>query len=214
MRYRWSDHRSGRAQKRVLVIALVLYSLVGTAPLWLPTLPAILVSRILMGIAEAAIFSSAMATISDLFDGHRRARDFGLLNLVTGLAAVVFIAVSGTLGNDNWRTPFWLYALALLIAIAAALVLKRDPTRTQRVALPKVDWRRLLVPIIFTLVGGAVFYVPSRCCRSVSPTWELPRPQKSGPSARLPHSRQHSPRWRSPHCCGGYRACFSPSRWV
>lgn len=150
--------RVGR--KRVLVIALAVYALVGTAPLWLPSLPAILISRVFVGLAEAAIFAAAMATISDLFDGHRRARYFGLLNLVTGLAAVVFIAVSGALGNENWRAPFWLYAIAAPLALIALLTLERDRPRTEHVVLPRVEWRRLLAPILFTLIGGAVFYVP------------------------------------------------------
>ena len=150
--------RLGR--KRVLVVALAVYAVFGTAPLWLPTLQSILISRVGVGLAEAAIFAAAMATISDLFEGHRRARYFGLLNLVTGLAAVVFIAVSGALGNQNWRVPFWLYIIAAPLALVALLVLQRDPDRVDRVALPRVEWRRLLAPILFTLLGGAVFYVP------------------------------------------------------
>lgn len=150
--------RLGR--KRVLVIALFFYAIVGTAPLWLPSIPTILASRVLVGLAEAAIFSASLATISDISDGHRRARYFGLLTLVTGLAAVVFIAVSGVLGSTSWRTPFWLYVIALPIGILALLVLKPDPARAARIVLPKVEWRRLLPPILFTFVGGAIFYVP------------------------------------------------------
>lgn len=150
--------RMGR--KRVLISALFLYALVGTAPLWLPDIPTILASRVLLGLAEAAIFSTALATISDLFEGHRRARYFGLFTLVTGVVAVVFIAVSGALGSASWRTPFWLYAIALPIAVAALFVLDPDPKRSMHVALPTVEWRRILAPIFFTLIGGAVFYVP------------------------------------------------------
>lgn len=150
--------RLGR--KRVLVIALIFYAIAGTAPLWLPTIPSILASRVVVGLAEAAIFSAALATISDLSEGRRRARYFGLLTLVTGLAAVVFIAVSGALGSTSWRTPFWLYAIALPIALLALLLVKPDSPRAARTALPAVDWRPLLAPILFTLLGGAVFYVP------------------------------------------------------
>jgi len=150
--------RLGR--KRVLVVALLFYAIAGTAPLWLPTLPAILASRVLVGLAEAAIFAAALATVSDLFDGHRRARTFGLLTLVTGVAAVVFIAASGALGSANWRTPFWLYAIAIPIAVVALFVLKPDPAGGERAVLPRLEWRRILAPVLFTLLGGAVFYVP------------------------------------------------------
>src|SRR5215213_7300096 len=44
--------RLGR--KRLLVGALVAYAFVGTAPLWLPSLQLIVVSRILVGLTEAA----------------------------------------------------------------------------------------------------------------------------------------------------------------
>lgn len=150
--------RVGR--KRVLVVALACYAVLGTAPLWLPSLPTILASRVGVGLAESAIFSSSVAFLSDLFVGHRRARYFGLLNLVTGLAAVVFIALSGALGSGSWRAPFWLYLLAVPLALAALLALPRDAGRGPRAVLPPMPWRRLSAPILFTLIGGAVFYVP------------------------------------------------------
>lgn len=42
---------------RGLVVATALYALLGTAPLWLDSLGAIVISRVLVGIAEAAIIS-------------------------------------------------------------------------------------------------------------------------------------------------------------
>src|SRR3712207_4922103 len=51
--------RVGR--KRLLVGALVGYAFVGTAPLWLPSLQLIVASRVLLGLAEAAIMTCCTA---------------------------------------------------------------------------------------------------------------------------------------------------------
>lgn len=149
--------RVGR--KRVMVIGLLIYAIAGTAPLWLPTLQSILVSRIFVGLAEAGIFAAALAGISDLFEGRRRARYFGLLTLVTGVAAVVFIAASGALGSSSWRTPFWLYTVAVPIAVFAMIFLPRFEASQDTGKLPPMRWGAILRPIIFTFVGGAIFYV-------------------------------------------------------
>jgi len=54
--------RLGR--KRLLVGALVVYAVVGTAPLWLQSLQLIVVSRVLVGLTEAAIMTCCTPTTS------------------------------------------------------------------------------------------------------------------------------------------------------
>ncbi len=55
--------RLGR--KRLLVGALVAYAVVGTAPLWLPSLELIVASRVLVGLTEAAIMSCCTTLLAD-----------------------------------------------------------------------------------------------------------------------------------------------------
>lgn len=149
-------------RKRVMVVALLVYAAFGTAPLWLPNLESVLVSRIGVGLAEAAIFAGATAMVADLFTGNRRARYFGSLNIATGLSAVVFIAASGALGGSNWRVPFWLYLLALPLALLSATLLPSSGARVREV-LPKVQWRSLARPLAFTLAGGSFSTLRSQC---------------------------------------------------
>ena len=151
--------RLGR--KRLLVGALVVYAFAGTAPLWLPTLELIVASRVLVGLTEAAIMTCCTTLLGDYFQGNRRERYFGLQVVCTTVAATVFLAVGGVLGAQDWRAPFWLYAVSIPLAVLAALWLWQpgEPARDPAAALPRLPWRQLAGPVAVTLLGGLVFYV-------------------------------------------------------
>src|SRR3954465_13286705 len=110
--------RLGR--KRLLVVALVVYAIVGTAPLWLPSLELIVVSRGLVGLTEAAIMTCCTTLLADYFHGSQRERYFGLQVVFTTVAATIFFAVGGALGEQNWRAPLWVDGGPLPLAVAAA----------------------------------------------------------------------------------------------
>ncbi|MGY1738119.1 MFS transporter [Geodermatophilus sp. SYSU D00684] len=153
--------RVGR--KRLLVGALVAYAFVGTAPLWLPSLQLIVASRVLLGLTEAAIMTCCTTLLADYFHGSQRERYFGLQVVFTTVAATVFLGVGGALGAADWRTPFWLYAVSLPLALAAAKLIWQPAPQaqaaTRAVKLPALPWRRLAAPIGVSLLGGLVFYV-------------------------------------------------------
>lgn len=104
--------RLGR--KPLLLGAMLLYSLCGLLPLWLESLPAIVLSRAGIGIAEAAIMTCCTTLMGDYYSGARRERLFALQMVATSLSATLFMAVGGLLGENDWRTPFTLYAVGLL----------------------------------------------------------------------------------------------------
>ena len=153
--------RLGR--KRLLVGALVVYAIVGTAPLWLPSLELIVVSRVLVGLTEAAIMTCCTTLLADYFHGRQRERYFGLQVVFTTVAATVFFALGGALGAQNWRTPFWLYAVSLPLALLAARYIWQPAPQAQAAArtekLPPLPWRQLAAPVGVTLLGGLIFYV-------------------------------------------------------
>jgi len=73
----------------------------------------------------------------------------------------VFLALGGILGAQDWRLPFWLYAVSLPLAGLAARWLWQPTGQATApgTALPRLPWRRLAGPIAVTLLGGLVFYV-------------------------------------------------------
>ncbi|ANJ27135.1 MFS transporter [Agromyces aureus] len=167
--------RLGR--KPLLVTAMIAYALVGTAPAWLEALPAILVSRVLVGICEAAIMTVCTTLIVDYFhEKRRRDRYLGLQTVVTTLAATAFIVLGGALGVGGWHTPFWVYAISLVVA-AFMIVSLWEPTPAEAgevapaasgavasdsvnvAAKVKVPWARIGVPLLVTLFGGLTFYL-------------------------------------------------------
>jgi MFS family permease len=148
-------------RKRLLIIAMVVYAVAGTAPLYLQSLGAIIGSRVVVGVCEAAIMTCCTTLIADYWSGPQRSRYLGLQTLVATLSATVFLALGGGLGSAGWRIPFWLYAAALLIAVPMTRLLwrpNRPTTEPGPRKLPPVPWRQLLVPCLVTLVGGVVFY--------------------------------------------------------
>src|SRR4051795_4765672 len=103
--------RLGR--KRLLVGALVVYAVVGTAPLWLPSLQLIVISRVLVGLTEAAIMTCCTTLLADYFHGSQRDRYFGLQAVFTTIAATIFFGIGGALGAQNWRGPLLPVAVGL-----------------------------------------------------------------------------------------------------
>ncbi|WP_103347654.1 MFS transporter [Amycolatopsis sp. CA-128772] len=155
---------AGRVADRVgrtglLTVALVLYAIVGTAPLYLSSLTLILASRVLVGLAEAAIMTCCTALLADYFHGRARERMLGLQVVTTTMAATVFIAVGGVLVAASWRTPFWLYFVSIPLALLAPVVLWKPVAGRRVEQLPRLPWRSFARPVGVTLAGGVLFYV-------------------------------------------------------
>ena len=149
-------------RKRLLIGALVAYSVFGTAPLYLNSLGAIIGSRVLVGLCEAAIMTCCTTLIGDYWAGAQRARALGLQTLVAALSATVFLAVGGALGSSGWRTPFWLYLIAILLAAPMSRLIwqRAAHPRAQRAGRRRLSpaRRQIFVPCLVTIFAGVIFY--------------------------------------------------------
>lgn len=155
----WLSDRTGR--KNLLVSALVLYSLVGLVPLMLTGLYSLIAARIALGVTEAAIMTVATAMIGDYFQGKRRERWVAAQVAVVSLSAIALIAVGGLLGETlGSRGPFFLYSLALPIAIVAGVILFEPLVTVKSSASQAVQFPyRKVMPIIAITFGvGLLFY--------------------------------------------------------
>lgn len=151
--------RLGR--KRLLVGATVLYALFGTAPLWLDSLGAIVVSRVLVGITEAAIMTCCTTLIGDYYTGRVRDRYLALQTMCASASATAFFVIGGAAGSAGWRAPFWIYAVGLLLAPLMATVLpklRQDASVEVTTESRPFPVRRLAGICALTVFGAMVFY--------------------------------------------------------
>ena len=119
--------RLGR--KMVLVLATLLYALLGVVPAFLNDLQAIVGVRLLFGCAEAAVMTCCAALIADYWRGEERMRFVNYQVVTIGLVGSLFFVIGGGLGEHSWRTPFYLYLLPILLVPLMMKVLW-EPSQT------------------------------------------------------------------------------------
>jgi MFS family permease len=162
-----ASDRIGR--KRLLLAALALYGVAGTAPTYLESINAILFSRIGVGIAEAGIMACSTALIGDYFHGAQRDRYMSLQTTVASLSAFSFNAIGGVLGQQGWRVPFGVYALAFVMFALVAVFIwdsKGNPQAQARAAAgdaPGITFRPALLAwicLVAFVTGAAFMMVP------------------------------------------------------
>jgi MFS family permease len=117
--------------KRLLFLAVLVYGLFGTAPLWLKTLQHIVISRAFVGITEAAIMTCSTALIGAYFIGIRRERYLALQTGTAPIVAIICTWLGGTLGEANWRNAYMIYFFAFLLIPLTGLFLTEPRTKNE-----------------------------------------------------------------------------------
>ncbi len=126
--------RFGR--KRPLVIGCFAYAVLGTAPLYLGSLQAIVASRIALGIVEALVVVIGITLIGDFFEGRKRERILALQTTTAAVSAVVLNNVGGVLGDVSWRAPYFVYLIGFVLAVMMIFYLW-EPEKPVRSTLDK-----------------------------------------------------------------------------
>ena len=153
--------RVGR--KRPLVLACLLYGFAGSAPLLLDDLTALVGSRLILGIGEAALITISATLIADYWDEAGRRFWLTVQGVSGPLLSSGIIAASGFLAASGWNAVFLLYLGAFPLALACFLLLPEvAPERKLRANDSKAAIRTL-VPIIVpiaavTLLASTLFY--------------------------------------------------------
>src|ERR1700733_3994952 len=151
--------------KRVLFCATVVYGVFGTATVWLDTLPQIVLSRGLVGVAEAAIMTCSTTLIGAYFAAERRGRYLALQTGTAPLVAMSVIGLGGALGVSNWRNPFLAYGFAFALVPLTGLLLwepARAGTARSPAGAPPAQpyrWGKLLLICGVTLFAMTAFLI-------------------------------------------------------
>ncbi|MPW10959.1 MFS transporter [Paraburkholderia sp. CNPSo 3155] len=141
----WMVEKFGR--RSMISVTFLLYTLFGTAPLYLNDLHLIVLSRMALGATEALAITICTALMCDYYEGASRERMFAYQTAVSSLAASAFFIIGGQMGNHGWRVPFWLYvAGVVLIPFCLALLWepRRRAVKVQAENDPNFKWSGML----------------------------------------------------------------------
>jgi MFS family permease len=103
--------------RRVLVVALCVYAIVGTLGGLIDNLWLLLASRIVLGFAAAASGTLLVTLATTSFEGAQRDKWLGWVTTSGTLGSIVLLPASGFLGQIDWRMPFLLYLIALPLLV-------------------------------------------------------------------------------------------------
>lgn len=131
---------------RLLGVALILYALGGTSGYWLNSIYLILAGRALIGICVGISMTIVTTLIADYYQGQARQKFAGLQIAVMSIAGIIFVTLGGFLADVDWRVPFLLYFISLLILPFAYMFLKEPKLHLEtakpltKIQSPKLIW--------------------------------------------------------------------------
>jgi MFS family permease len=154
--------RFGR--RNLLLAALLAFSLLGLAPLMFDSLLLIVASRVIVGVAEAAILTVGNALMGDYFEGAQREKWLGYQNMLSPLIGSAIILAGGMLAGVHWRYPFLLYLVGLAV-LALAWFACWEPERDHAASAQDgagsaaFPWRATMFVCGVTVLFSMVFFV-------------------------------------------------------
>jgi len=120
--------RFGR--KQVLVPALFLFSLAGSACALARDFEVLLLLRFFQGVGAASLGSLNATLIGDLFSGRQRTEAMGYNASVLSVGTAVYPSLGGALATLGWYVPFALPIVGL--GVAMAVIFKLEAVEVER----------------------------------------------------------------------------------
>lgn len=103
------------------IVGLFLYALAGGAGLVVESFVPLLLSRAVLGVGVALIYTSITVLIYGFYADSRKDRVMGLRGSANSVGAAVWPLLGGALGTLAWQLPFGVYLLGIPLGILAAL---------------------------------------------------------------------------------------------
>ncbi|WP_165847912.1 MFS transporter [Paraburkholderia lacunae] len=151
-------------RKRLYMAAVAIYAVAGVLPFWLKSLYAIIASRAVIGLAEAAIVTIATALVANYFSGIQRQKWLTMQHASASVVAALMFSVGGGLGSlaAGWRTPFLVYGCAILfLPFIATMIWEPEETHAEHAPAQKMPfpWREIGHLCLLILFASVMFFV-------------------------------------------------------
>lgn len=109
--------------RRPYVFGLLLYGIGGGAGVFVDSFGPLLVSRVVLGVGVAFVYTGVTVLLYTLYEGQRMERALGLRTSANSAGAAVWPLVGGALGTISWQAPFAVYLVAIPLGLAAMVAI-------------------------------------------------------------------------------------------
>lgn len=119
-------------ERPVLLGALLLFALSGSAGMYLDSFAGFVVARMLLGLAAASVNAVGVTLLSRRFLAENRSRMIGYYNACGPIASVVVLMLAGLVSEYiGWRAPFSFYLLGVLVWCGALFAISGAPLESK-----------------------------------------------------------------------------------
>ena len=146
-------------KKRSVLIALFFFSLFGTAGLYLNSIESLLASRALFGLCVATLMIVSTSLVGDYFKEHDRHKFMGYQSAFMALGGVFFVIGGGFLSDINWRFPFGIYFIGIVLIPFAFLYLKEVKIETLQDDLSVNIGKNMIIVYILAFIYMLLFFI-------------------------------------------------------
>jgi MFS family permease len=124
--------RFGR--KTVLVPALLLFGICGTAAGFTESFSLLLILRFFQGAGAASLGSLNQTIIGDIFPGKDRVTAMGYNSSVLSVGTMVYPSIGGAVAMLGWHYPFFLAAMAFPVSLLVIIGLNyKEPVKNGKI---------------------------------------------------------------------------------
>ncbi|WP_321315348.1 MFS transporter [Halarcobacter sp.] len=129
-------------KKKSAIIALLIFAIAGSAGLYLETIEEFLISRSVFGIAVSTLMIVSTSLVGDYFKDEQRHKFMGYQSAFIAIGGIFFVFGGGFLSDINWRFPFGIYLIGLILLPMVLFFLYEVPNKIEiqteiSITLPK-----------------------------------------------------------------------------
>ncbi|MQA98438.1 MAG: MFS transporter [Streptosporangiales bacterium] len=114
-----------------LAAGLVLYGLGGGAGILTEGFPALIASRVALGLGAAVVFTGTTTAMLSLYQGPRRDRVMGWRTTATTVGGITWPLLAGALGGLSWHAAFTVYLIGVPLGVAVLFAIPKTRTPVQ-----------------------------------------------------------------------------------
>lgn len=107
--------------KKPFTFGLLLYGVAGAAGLFITDITTMIISRVFLGIAVAAIANTLIVLILNAYRGEECNKVMGWQASSASLGGVIWPLIGGALGMLAWNLPFGIYIMGIPLGLLALL---------------------------------------------------------------------------------------------